>query len=123
MPQDPDKWYCRGFGYICLAFMMLLILMPNKYLSISHRKQCYAPSYMILATSLVDFEYQTCGIFEGLESPQDVESSDTTTFVACSGLGGTINKLVLLKLMVMVREISVIFDTGATYVTHDIPKR
>ena len=54
-----------------------------------------------LATFLINFECLSCGIFEVLEEPQEVESTDTNTFAAYERLGYIINKLVSPNFMVM----------------------
>ena len=80
VPTDLVKWSFRGFGYMWRSFIMMWMLIPKKEISISHRKQVKYPSYVRLETSLVNFECHPCGIFEGLEQPQEVEAIDTTTF-------------------------------------------
>ena len=42
----------------------------------------------------MDFEYQACGVFEGLEHHQEVESIYSTAFVSSVGLGDREKKLV-----------------------------
>ena len=59
---------------------MMWMLLPNKYLGVYHRKKWDAPSDIRMATSLMEFEYQPCEIFEGLLYPQKVEYIDPTTF-------------------------------------------
>ena len=66
-------------------------------------------------TSLMNFECQTCGIFEGLSYHQEDESIDPIIFADTVGLGNRINKLISSNFMGMVRSVSVIFDTGDTY--------
>ena len=75
---------------------------------------------MKLVTSLVNFECQPCGIFEGLSYHHEDESIDPIIFTATSGLVNRINKLVSSNFMGMVSSVSVIFDTGATYSFHSI---
>ena len=70
---------------------------------------------MKLVTSLINFECQPCGIFEGLSYHQEDEVIDPITFAATAGLVNIINKLVSSNFMGMVSSVSVIFDTGATY--------
>ena len=70
---------------------------------------------MKLVTSLMNFECQSCGIFEGLSCHQEDEVVDPTILVANVGLGYIIKHLVSLNFMGMVRSVSVIFDTGDTY--------
>ena len=69
---------------------------------------------MKLVTSLMDFECQLCGIFEGFSYHKIDEVIDRTIFAATVGLGDKIKKLVFSNFMVMVSSVSVIFDTGAT---------
>ena len=38
VPPYPIKWYCQGFGYICISFMMIYIPIPKKGLNLSCRK-------------------------------------------------------------------------------------
>ena len=70
---------------------------------------------MKLATSLMHFECQPCGIFEGSSYHQEVEVIDPIIFAATLGLGSIIKKLVSPNFMGLVSSLSVIFDTGATY--------
>ena len=70
---------------------------------------------MKLVTSLMDFECQPCGIFEGFSYHQDDESIDPFIFAATIGLGYIIKKLVSSNFMGMARSVLVIFDTGDTY--------
>ena len=68
---------------------------------------------MRLATSLLNFECQLCGIFEGLSHNQEFETSSLTTFAVYSGLGEIIKKLVSSNFMGMIRSVSFIFDSGS----------
>ena len=43
--------------------------MDQNEFKVSHRKQVNAPSNMNMATSLMDFECQPCGIFEVILGP------------------------------------------------------
>ena len=70
---------------------------------------------MKLVTSLMNFEYQPCEIFEGLSYHQEDEVINPIIFAATVGLGDRKNKLVSSNFMVMVISVSVIFYTGATY--------
>ena len=70
---------------------------------------------MKLATALINFECQPCGIFEGLSWHQEDEAIDPTIFAATVGLGDIIRKLASSNFMGMVIPVSVIFDNGATY--------
>ena len=54
LPLDTVKCYCLGCGYIWQAFIMMWMLISNKYLSVSHRKQFYALSDVSLVASLMD---------------------------------------------------------------------
>ena len=87
----------------------------RNYLKVYHRKQVNATSNMKLNTSLMNFECQPCGIFEGLSYHQEDESIDPITFAATVGLGDIIKSLVSSNFMGMVSSVSVIFDTGASY--------
>ena len=78
-------------------------------------KQFNAPSNMKLVTSLMNFECQPCGIFEGLLYHKEDEVIDPIISAATVGLGYRINKLVFSKFMGMVSSFSVIFDTGANH--------
>ena len=69
---------------------------------------------MKMVTSLKSFDFQPCGIFEGLSYHQEYEAIDPTIFSATVGLGDRIKKPFSSKLVDMVRSVSVIFDTGAT---------
>ena len=80
-----------------------------------HRKQVNAPSNMKLVKSLIDFECQPCGIFEGLSYHQEYEAIDPKIFAATSGLGYRIKKLVSSNFMGTVSSVSVIFENGANY--------
>ena len=63
---DPVRWSCRGFGFISRAFMLNWMLWTNNELKVYHRKQINSISNMMLVISLMYFECQPCGIFEGL---------------------------------------------------------
>ena len=91
------------------------MLWINNDLNVSQRKQVNAPSNIKLMTSLMNFECQSCGIFEGLSCHQKDEVVDPTIFAANVGLGYRIKKLVSSKFMGMVSSIFVIFYTGDTY--------
>ena len=66
VPPDPVRWSCRGFGFLWQAFMLNWILWSKNDLQIFHRKQVNVFPNMKLVTSLINFECQPCGIFEGL---------------------------------------------------------
>ena len=57
--------------------MMKWILLAKKYISVSHRNKVNAHSDVRLATSLINFEFHTCGIFGGIEKNQEVEAIGT----------------------------------------------
>ena len=63
----------------------------------------------------MNFEYQPCGIFEGLSYHQEDEVIDPIIFASTVGLGDRIKKLISSNFMGMVSSVSVIFDTVATY--------
>ena len=79
-----------------------------------HRKKFNSPSKIKLVTSLMNFECQPCGIFEGLSYHQENEAIDPTIFASTVGLGYRIKKSVTSKFMGMVSSVSLIFETGAT---------
>ena len=91
------------------------MLWTKNDLKIFHRKQVNVSPEMKLVTSLMNFECQPCGIFEGLSCHQEDEVIDPIIFAATVGLGYRINKLISSNFMGMVSSVSVIFDTGATY--------
>ena len=84
-------------------------------LQIFHRKHVNVSPNMKLVTSLINFECQPCGIFEGLSYHQENEVVDPIIFAATVGLGNRIKKLVSSNFMVMFSSVLVIFDTGANY--------
>ena len=61
------------------------------------------------------FEYQPCGIFEGLSYHQEDEFIYPTIFAATVGLRDIIKKLVSSNFMGMVSSVSVIFDNRDNY--------
>ena len=65
VPPDPVRWSYKGFVFLWRAFMLNWMLWNRNDLNIFHRNQVNAPSNMKLVTSLMNFECQTCGIFEG----------------------------------------------------------
>ena len=115
VPPEPVIWSCRGFGFLWQEFMLNWMLWTKNYLKIFHRKQVNASPNMKLVTSLMNFECQPCGIFEGLSYHQEDEVIDPIIFAATAGLGNRIKKLVSSNFMGMVSSVSVIFDTGDTY--------
>ena len=90
---------------------MIWMLWTNNYLKVSHRKQVNAPSNTELATSLMNFECQPCGIFEGFSCHQEEKAIDPTIFAATVGLEYRIKKILSSNFMGMVSLVSVIFDT------------
>ena len=98
------------------------MLWTKNELHIFHRKHVNVPPYMKLVTSLINFECQPCGIFEGLSYHNKDEVIDPVIFAATAGLGNRIKKLVSSNFMGMVSSVSVIFDTGATYSFHSIKR-
>ena len=95
--------------------MLNRMLWTNNDLKISHRNQVNAPPNMKLVISLMNFECQPCGIFEGLSYHQEDEVIDPIIFAATAGLGNRIRNLVSSNFIGMVISVSVIFGTGATY--------
>ena len=95
--------------------MLNWMLWTKNDLKIFHRKHVNVSPNMKLVTSLINFECQPCGIFEGLSYHQEYDVIDHIIFAATVGLGDRIKKLVSSNFMVMVNSVSVIFDTGATY--------
>ena len=93
--------------------MLNWMLWTNKDLKIFQRKHVNACSNMKLVTSFINFEYQSCGIFEGLSNHQEDEVIDPIIFTDTTGLGNIIKKLVSSNFMGMVRSVAVIYDTGA----------
>ena len=45
--------------------------MSQKYLQVSHKKQCSYPSNMRLTAEFMDIECNPCGIFEDLSHPKE----------------------------------------------------
>ena len=95
--------------------MLNWMLWANNDLQIFHRKHDNVSPDMKFVTSLINFECQPCGIFEGLSYHHEDEVIDPILFAATVGLGNRINKLVSSKFIGMVSSVSVIFDNGATY--------
>ena len=95
--------------------MLNWMIWTKNDLKIFHRKQVNAFPNMKLVTSLMNFECQPCGIFEGLSYHQEDEDIEPITFAATVGLGDRINKLVSSNFMGVVSSVLVIFDTGATH--------
>ena len=70
---------------------------------------------MKFVKSLINYECQPCGVFEGLSYHQEDAAIDPIIFAATVGLGNRIKKLISSNFIGMVSSVSVIFDTGATY--------
>ena len=70
---------------------------------------------MKLVKSLMNFECQPSGIFEGLSYHIEDEAIYPIIFAATVGLGYRIKKLVSSNFMGIVSSVSVIFNSGATY--------
>ena len=98
---DPVRWSCRGFGFIRQVFMLNWMLCNKNDFKVYHRKQVNDPSNTKLVTSLINFECQPCGIFEGLSYRQEDEVIDTIIFAATVGLGDRIKELVSSNFMGM----------------------
>ena len=94
--------------------MLIWMLGYKNDLKVSHRNQVNSPSNMKLVTSLMNYECNPCGTFEGLSYHQEDEAIDLNIFANTLGLGDIIKKLDSSNFMGMVRSVSVIFDTGAT---------
>ena len=73
----------------------------NNEFKVSHRNHINDPSNMKLVTSLMNFECQPCGIFEGLSCHQEDDIIDPIIFAATVGLGDRIKKLVSSNFMGM----------------------
>ena len=50
--------------------MVMWVLLSQKYLKVSHKKQFYDPYNVRLETSLMDIEFHPCEIFEGIWNPE-----------------------------------------------------
>ena len=94
VPPDPIRWSCRGFGFLWRAFLLNWMLFTRNELQIFHRKHVNVSPNMKLVTSVINFECQPCGIFEGLSYHQEDEVIDTIIFAATVELGDRIKKLV-----------------------------
>ena len=95
--------------------MLNWMLWTKNDLKIFHGKQVNAPPNMNLVISLMNFECQPCGIFEGLSYHKEDEVTNPIIFAATVELRNRIKKLVSSNFMGMVSLFSVIFDTGSTY--------
>ena len=115
VPTDLVRWSCRGFGFLWRAFMLKWMLWTKNYIRIFQRNQVNVFPDIRLVTSLINFECQPCGIFEGLSYHQEYEVFDPINLAANVGLGNRIKKLISSNFMSMVSSVSVIFDTVDTY--------
>ena len=95
--------------------MLNWMLWTKNDLKIFHRKHVNVSPNMKLVTSLINFECQPCGIFEGFSYHHEDEFIDPIIFADTAVLGNIIKKLVYSNFMGIVSSVSVIFDTGATY--------
>ena len=91
------------------------MLWNKNELKVPHRKQLNASPNMKLVTSVMNSEWQPCGIFYGLLYHQEDEVIDPIIFAATVGLGKRVKKLISSNFMGTVSSVSVIFDTGDTY--------
>ena len=82
--------------------MLNWMLWTKNDLHIFHRKHVNGSPNMKLVTSLISFECQQCGIFEGLSYHHEDEVIDPIIFADTAGLGNIIKKLVSSKFMGMV---------------------
>ena len=113
VPIDPFRWSCQDFVSLWLALMITWMPRSKNDLKLSHRKQVNAPSNMKLATSLVNFKCQPCGIFEVFSYHQEYKVLNPTIFADNVGLRDIIKKVVSSNCMGMVISDSLILDTGA----------
>ena len=67
--------------------MLNWILWTNNDLKVPHSKKVSAFPNMKLVTSLMNFECQPCGIFEGFSYHQEDKAIDPIIFAATVGLG------------------------------------
>ena len=93
VPPDPVRWSCRSFGLLWRAYVLNWMPWNKNDFKVSHRNQINAPSNMKLVKSLIGFECQPCGIFEGLSYHQEDAVIYPIIFVATVGLGNRIKKL------------------------------
>ena len=89
--------------------------LTNIDLKVPHMKQVNDSPNMKLVTPFMNFECQTCGIFEGLSYHLEDEVIDPIIFASTVGLVNRIKKLVSSNFMGMVNSFLFIFDTGDTY--------
>ena len=66
--------------------MLNWMLRTKNDLTVFNRKQVNAPPNMKLVTSLMNFEFQPSGIFEGLSYHQEDEVLDHIIFASTLGL-------------------------------------
>ena len=94
VPPYPVRWSCIGFGFLWRAFMLNWMLWTKNDLQIFHRKHVNVSPNMKLVISLINFECQPCGIFEGLSYHHEDEVIDPIIFAATVGLVNITKKLV-----------------------------
>ena len=70
--------------------MMNLMLCTKNDLKMFHRNQVNASPNMKFVISLINFECQTFGIYEGLSYHHEDEVIDPNIFAATAGLGNRI---------------------------------
>ena len=81
--------------------MLNYILCTKNYSKVYHRKQVNASSNMKVVASLMHFECQPCGVFEGLSYHQEDEVINPIIFVATAGFGNRIKNLISTNFMEM----------------------
>ena len=80
VPPDPVKSYCRVFGYLWQAFILMWILFSNNDLKVYQMNSLCASSDVRLLESMVDIKFQTFGIFKGIWTPQENRTINPTNF-------------------------------------------
>ena len=85
--------------------MLNWMLWTENDLQIFHRKHVNVSPNRKLVTSLINFECQPCGIFEGFSCHQEDEVVDPLIFAANVGLGNRIKKLISSNFMGMVSSV------------------
>ena len=71
--------------------MLNWMLWTKNDLKIFHRNHVNVSPNMQFVTSLINFECQVCGIFEGLSYHHEDDVIDPIIFTATAGLGKRIN--------------------------------
>ena len=94
VPPYPVRWSCRGIGFLWRSFMLNWMLWTKNDLKVPHRNHVNVSLNMNLVTSLINFECQPCGMFEGLSYHHEDEVIDPIIFAATAGLGNRIKRLV-----------------------------